>query len=319
MVSGTFPLFAVALVLAASGACAQSYPSHPIRLIHGFAAGGQGDTIARVLAQEMPKGLGQPIVVESKPGADGNIASESVARAQPDGYILLLATGAVPVSAAIHKSLPFKPVDDFEWISTAMLFSFVISSRNDGKIQSLPDLLQAAKAAPNAVSFGTGGIGARLAGEMLASIAHVKPLHVAYKGDAPALVGILGGDTDFVVTPATIAVPYIKSGKLKALAITGATRWPGLPDVPTVAEQGFAGFDVRSWIGLAARAGTPRPIVDRLRSELLRTIQVPEVRTKLEGFGFEVQGSTPEDMRSRVASEIKQWQKIIVEAGIEQQ
>jgi len=319
MVPGKFRSLSAVLVLVAGVACAQNYPSHPIRLIHGFAAGGQGDTIARILAQEMPKGLGQPIVVEAKPGADGNIASDTVAKAQPDGYTLLLATGAVPVSAAIHKSLPFKPVDDFDWISTAMLFSFVISTQNDGKLRSLRDLLQAAKAAPNAVSFGTGGIGARLAGEMLASIARVKPLHVAYKGDAPTLIGLLGGDTDFVVTPATIVVPYIKSGKLKALGITGATRWPGLPDVPTVAEQGFPGFDVRSWIGLATRAGTPRPIIDRLRAELLRTIQVPEIRAKLESFGFEVQGSTPEEMRSRVASEIKQWRSIIAEAGIEQQ
>ena len=311
-------LFLFAAGSAPSG-LAQGYPVRPIRIVHGFAAGGQGDTIARLLSQEMAKGLGQPMIVEAKPGADGNIASESVAHAQADGYTLMLATGAVSVAAAMHKSLPFEPVDDFAWISTATLFSFVICARGDGKFPSLREVLQAARAAPNAVSFGSGGIGARLAGEMLASVARVKLLHVAYKGDAPTITGILAGDTDFVVTPATIAMPHIRSGKLKALALTGSSRWSGLPDAPTVAEQGHPGFDVRSWTGLATRAGTPRPIIERVRSELLRAVRVPDVSAKLEGFGFDIQGSTPEEMRQRVVSEIAQWKRVIQEAGIETQ
>ena len=312
---------ALGLAAAAAGAAAQDYPNRPLKIVQGFAPGGNADTIARVLAQEMSKGLGQPIVVEARPGAGGNLAPDAVARATPDGYTLLLVTGGHAVSGALYKSLTYQTVDSFEMISTATFFPFVIIVRSDARLQSLPALLQGARAAPESITFGTAGIGAtqHLTGELLASMAGVKLLHVPYRGDAAALTGLLGGETTFVIAPATAALPHIKAGKLKAVAVTGSTRWQGMPDVPTVEEGGVAGFDVRSWIGLATTAGTPRAIVDRLNAEMQRALGVPEVRARLEGFGGEVRGSTPAEMRGRVVTEVQRWARVIRDAKIQQQ
>jgi tripartite-type tricarboxylate transporter receptor subunit TctC len=310
----------LALALAASAA-AQEYPSRPIRIVQGFAPGGNADNIARVLAAEMSKGLGQPIVVEARPGAGGNLAAETVARAQPDGYTLLLAVGGHSVSGALYKSLSYRSVEDFEWIATATVFPFLLVVRSDSKAQTVADLVQAAKVKADAVTYGSAGTGStqHLTGELLASVAGAKMLHIPYKGDAGSLTALLAGDIDFVVAPATAALPYIKGGRIRPLAVTSATRWQGMPDVRTVQESGVQGFDVASWAGLAAPAGTPRPIVMRLNAELQKALQVPEVRSRLEGFGGEVRGSTPEEMRTRVASEVQRWSKVIREANIEQQ
>lgn len=314
-------VFALALAAAATGATAQDYPTRPLKIIQGFAPGGNADTIARVLAQEMSKGLGQPIVVEARPGAGGNLAADAVAKAAADGYTLLLVTGGHAVSGALYKSLSYQTLQSFEMISTATFFPFMVIVRSDAKVQTLPALLQAARAAPASITFGTAGVGAtqHLTGELLASIAGVKFLHVPYRGDAAALTALLGGETTFVIAPATAALPHIKAGKLKAVAVTGSTRWQGMPDVPTVEEGGVAGFDVRSWIGLATTAGTPSPIVERLTAEMQRALGVPEVRAKLEGFGGEVRGSTSAEMRSRVATEVQRWARVIREAKIQQQ
>jgi tripartite-type tricarboxylate transporter receptor subunit TctC len=307
-----------ALAIAALGAVAQEYPNRPLRIIQGFPPGGNADVVARILAQEMSKGLGQPIVVEARPGAGGNIAAEAVAKAAPDGYTLLLVTGGHAVAGASYKSLPYHSVDSFAMISTATFFPFVIATRTDGKFQSLPALLQAAKAAPNAVTCGAAGPGVtqHLTGELLAGTAGVKFLYVPYKGDAGAVTALLGSQIDFIITPATAILPHVKSGAFKALAATGSVRWQGMPEVPTVEESGVPGFDVRSWIGLATTAGTPRPIVERLQAEVQRTLQVPEVRARLEQIGGDVRGSTPEEMRERVATEVQRWAKVIRDANI---
>jgi len=308
----------IGLALAALAAAAQEYPNRPIRIIQGFPPGGNADVVARILGQEMAKGLGQPIVVEARPGAGGNIAAESVARAPPDGYTLLLVTGGHAVAGAAYKALPYHSVDSFAMISTATFFPFVIATRTDGKYASLPALLQAAKAAPESVTFGAAGPGVtqHLTGALLASSAGVKFLYVPYKGDAGAVTALLGGQTDFIIAPATAVLPHVKSGAFKVLAATGPTRWQGMPEVPTVAENGVPGFDVRSWIGLAATGGTPRPTVERLNAEMLRALQSPEVRARLEQIGGEVRGSTPEEMRERVAAEVQRWSKVIQDANL---
>jgi tripartite-type tricarboxylate transporter receptor subunit TctC len=315
-----FAAFMAALALTAA-AIAQEYPNRPIKILQGFAPGGNADAIARILAAEMSKGLGQPIVVEAKPGAGGNLAAEAVAKAPPDGHLLLLATGGHAVSGAIYKSLSYPSVDGFEWISTATLFPFMLSVRSDGKFASLADVLAAVRAKPESVTYGTAGVGAtqHLTGELLASMAGVRFLHVPYKGDAGALTALLAGDVNFIITPATAPLPHIKSGKLKAIAVTRNVRWSGMPEVPTVDEGGVKGFDVGSWVGLAAPASTPRPIVQRLHAEMQRALQSPDVRAKLEGFGGEVRGSTSAELRARVSAEVERWARVIRDASIEQQ
>jgi tripartite-type tricarboxylate transporter receptor subunit TctC len=310
----------LAVLALAAGVQAQEYPNRPIRIIQGFAPGGNADNIARVLGNEMAKGLGQPIVVETRAGAGGNLAADAVAKAAPDGYSLLLAVGGHSVSGALYKSLPYRTVEDFEWISTATIFAFTISVNAEKGPKTLGELIQAAKTGQG-VTFGSAGVGStqHLTGELLASATGSKMLHVPYKGDAASLTGLLGGETTYVVAPPTAVLPLAKGGKLRVLAVTRSVRWQGLPEVPTADEAGVPGFDVASWAGLAAPAGTPRNVIMRLNAEMQKALQAPEVRARLESFGGEVRGSTPEEMRNRVTSEVARWKKVVQDSRIEQQ
>ncbi len=300
---------------------AQAYPDRSIKILQGFAAGGNADAIARAVGAEMSKGLGQAIVVEAQAGAGGTIAAGTVARSKPDGHTLLLATGGHAVAGALYNNLNYKTVQDFEMISTITYFPFLMVVAADGKIASLPALLAKAKAEPGVVAYGTAGIGSthHLAGELFASMAKVELLHVPYRGDAGSITALMSGDVPFIIAPPTAVLSNIKAGKLKAIAVTGPQRWAGLPDVPTVAEQGIAGYDVRSWAGLMAPAGTPRPIVDRLHSEVIKSLQLPVVKTRLEEMGGDVRGSTPEEMKTLVASETQKWTQVVNNAKIPKQ
>ena len=302
-------------------AAAEDYPSRTVRLIVGFPPGGNVDAVARVLAQDMTKGLGQPVVVDNTSGVQGSLAAELVARSPADGYTLLVVSGAHPVNAAIYKSLSYDSVNDFEWISIATSYPFAISVRGASPLKSLKDLLAAAKAKPGTVSNASSGPGSVLfmTAELIGSVAGVKFLEVAYKGEAPALTAALAGEVDCVVTTTTAVVPHIGTGALRPLAVTSRTRWKDLPDVPTVTEAGIAGVEVTSWTGLAAPRGTPRPIVDRLNKEVQRVIALPDVRARLESFGGEVRGNSPEEMKAQVAGEVARWTKVVQEAKIEQQ
>jgi tripartite-type tricarboxylate transporter receptor subunit TctC len=316
------PLFAAfAFITALSHAVAQEYPVRPIRIIQGFAPGGNADVVARVLGQDMSLRLGQPILVEAKPGAGSTIAADAVAKAAPDGYTLLLVTGGHAVAGALYKTLPYHTVDSFQFLSTATQFSFLFVVRGDSSAQTLPALLALARSKPGAIAYGSAGIGStqNLTGELLASMADLKLLHVPYKGDAGAITGLLSGEVPLIIVPPTVVIGHMKAGKVRAIASSGNTRWNRLPEVPAVDESGVKGFDVRSWIGLAATAGTPRPVADRLASEIQRALQAPEVRAKLEQLGGEVRGSTPEEMRQRVATDLQRWTKVISEANIPRQ
>ena len=300
---------------------AQDFPIRPLKIVQGFAPGGNADIIARVLAQEMAKGLGQPIVVESRPGAGGNIGAESVAKATPDGYSMLLVTGGHAVSGALYKALPYDPAESFEMIGIVTQFQFLILTRADSKLQTMAALLEKARAKPGSITYGSAGVGAtqHLIGELIANIGKVDLLHVPYKGDAAAFTGMLGGEVDFVAAPPTVALGQLKAGKVRPLAVTGNTRWGTLPNVPTIVESGVPGYDVRSWAGLATTAGTPKAVVERLNAELRRTSLVPEVRGKLEEMGGEVKASTPAEMKARVVADLQSWAKVIKDAKIPQQ
>ncbi len=300
---------------------AQAWPERPIKIVQGFAPGGNADNIARAVSAEMGKGLNQSFVVEAQSGAGGTIASAAVARARPDGYTLLLATGGHAVAAALYNNPGYRAAQDYEMVGTITYFPFLIVTTADSKLPGLAALLGQARANPGKIAYGTAGIGSthHLAGELLASMSKTELLHVPYRGDSASLTALLAGDIPMIIAPPTAVMPNIRAGKLRAIAVTGPARWPGLPDVPTVAEQGVAAYDVRSWAGLLAPAGTPRPIIDRLNAELLKALQVPAVRSRLEEMGGEARGSTPEEMRAMVAAETQKWTQVVADAKIPKQ
>ncbi len=312
--------FATLALAAASipSALADTWPSKPIRVVQGFAAGGNADTIARLLGAEMGKSLGQPFIVEAVTGAGGTLASAAVARAAPDGYTLLLATGGHAVAGAMYDKLPYQSVNSFQMVSTITYFPFLIVAKPDSKIRNLADLIAAAKTTPGGLAYGTAGVGSthHLAGELLAKMAGVPLLHVPFRGDAASITAVLGGEIPVVIAPATAVLPQLKAGKLKAIAVTGPQRWPGMPEVPTVAEQGVPGFDVRSWAGWMLPAGTPMPIVDKLNAETLKALQVPAVKTRLEEMGGEPRGSTPQEMNAMVSAEVQKWTQVVNDAKL---
>jgi len=310
------------LTLLVSGAAfAQAYPDKNIKIMQGFAPGGNADAIARAVGAEISKSVGQAVVVEAQAGAGGTIAATTVAKAKPDGYTLLLATGGHAVAGAIYNNLNYKTVQDFEMISTITYFPFLIVINAENKIANFPALLNQAKANPGKIAYGTAGIGSthHLAGELLASMAKVDLLHVPYRGDAGSITALLAGDVPFIIAPPTAVLTNIKAGKLKAIAATGPQRWIGLPDVPTVAEQGVPGYDVRSWAGLMAPAGTPKPVIDKLNAETLKAIQLPHVKARLEEMGGDVRGSTSDEMKNMVASETQKWIQVVNNAKIPKQ
>ena len=297
---------------------AQSWPARPVKVVQGFAAGGNADTIARVVGAEMSKELGQPLIVEAVTGAGGTLASAAVARAAPDGYTMLLATGGHAVAGALFDKLPYQTVGSFQMVSTITFFPFLIVTNPASKFRSLGDLLAAARAAPGSVAYGSAGVGSthHLAGELLARMAGLNLLHVPFRGDAASITALLGGEIPIAIAPPTAVLGQIKAGKLRALAVTGTQRWPGMPEVPTVAEQGVASYDVRSWAGWMLPAGTPQAIVERLHAQTQKALQVPTVKARLEEMGGEARGSTPQEMSAMVGSELQKWTQVVADAKI---
>ena len=309
---------AIGLALSAAGASAQQYPTRPIHFIQGFAPGGNADVITRVLGAEMSKGLGQPVISEARIGAGGNIAAEQVARAEPDGYTLLLITTAHLVSPALYSTLGYDSINDFAFISSVTNVPFFIVSRSDGPYRTIKDLVEAAKAKPGSVTIGTAGVGTgqHMGMELFASATGIKVLHVPFRGDSAAVTGLLGRTVDAIVAPGTVVLGHIQGGNFRALAITGSERWPLLKDVPTVAETVAPGFEMIAWIGVGTTRGVPRPIVDRLNQELRRVIALPNVDEQLRSLGGLPKSSTPEEATERVKYEIPLWKKLAEQAGI---
>ncbi len=316
-------LFAMVFIAAIAGsmapANAQDYPTRPIRLLHGFAAGGAADTLSRILANGLSKRLGQPIVIEAKPGSGGNLAAAAIAKAEPDGYTIGLVTGAHAISPALYKSLPYDSVDSFEMISTAVYYALVIAVRSDYEAKSLGELIALAKAKPGDLSFASVGFGSthHLAGALLETTAGIKMVHVPYRGDSLTVTALLGGEIPMIVGTPVLLAPQIASGAIRGLAVTSPARSKLLPNVPTVDEAGLKGFDVRTWAGLLAPKGTPPAIIARLNKAVLETIADPETKSALEtAIGGEVQGSTPAEMRALVQSQIQKWADVIKTADI---
>jgi len=299
-------------------AMAQEYPNRLIKIFQGFPPGGNVDIIARILASEMEKSLGQSIVVEAKPGLAGALAAETVMRLEPDGYSLLVLPSAHPAYAALAKNVKFKVVDDFTWISVASFYPFIIAVKSDSRFKTLKQLVDEAKTKPGELKYGSAGVGSILhtTVELLGNQTKTKFLHVPYRGEAPALTGVLTGDVDFIAATTGPISARLKSGEFRALAVTGKTRWPDFPDVPTVAETVAPGFEVISWTGMAGPANMPKPVVDRLNAELRKAIAVPAVKSKLQAMGGDPRGTTPDEMKALIGRQYEVWKKLAVEANI---
>jgi len=310
---------AAAFCLLVTPGFADTYPSHPIRLVHGFAPGGAADTLSRLVAEGLSRNLGQPVVVEAKPGAGGNIAADAVAKAAPDGYTLGLVTGGHAISAALYKTLNYQPVDSFEMISTIVYYALVIAVRSDSPAQSLGDLIAMAKAKPGSLSFGSVGFGSthHFTGELLNSMAGIEIAHVPYRGDSQTITALLGGEVPMIVGTGVLLTPQIESGAVRGLAVTSGTRMSLLPNVPTVDEAGVKGFDVRTWAGLLAPKGTAPEIVAKVNAALLDSLKDAATRSRVEtAVGGDVRGSTPREMKALVESEIGKWSEVVEKARI---
>ncbi len=312
-------LGALLVLLALTGAgAAQEYPIRPIKFMHGFPPGGNVDIIARLLGNEMSKGLGQSIVIEPKPGVAGSLAAEAVARSDPDGYTLLVVPSAHPAHGALSRTVNYKVVEDFEWISVASFYPFLICVPKDSRFQTIEQLIEAARKSPGVLKYGSAGVGSILhtTVELMGSKTKTRFLHIPYRGEAPAITGLLQGDIDFIAATSGPISARIRSGEFRALAVTGKTRWRDFPDVPMVAEQGIPGFEVISWTGLAGPAKLPDLIVNKLNTELRRAISVPDVKGKLESMGGDPRATTPPEMRALVASQFATWSQLAKEANI---
>lgn len=295
-----------------------SYPTRPLQLTHGFGAGGNADIVSRLLAQKMQDGLGQPMVVEIKSGAGGLIATDFVAKARPDGYNLAMLTGAHTVSAALRRKLPYDPVNDFAFVSTVTSFPFVIAVRAEHKARDLAELLASARQAPGQVSFTSVGVGStqHMVGELLGVSAGAKLLHVPYRGGGAPVQAVIGGDVDILADTLTVATPHIQSGRLRALAVSGAQRAPMLPNVPTMAEAGLPNFDASVWWTLLAPAGTAPEVVAKLNAETRKALADAGTREKLGALGAVITPSSPQEAAAFLKSESAKWEQVIRAADI---
>jgi tripartite-type tricarboxylate transporter receptor subunit TctC len=306
------------LSLFAGSCAAQGWPQHPLTLIHGFGAGGNADSISRLVAGLLGDALGVSVVVDAKPGAGGNIATDYVSRAPADGYTLILLTGGHAVSAALYSKLRFDPVESLAFVSLVGTFPFVVATRPDSPIKTLSDIVAIAQKQPGNLTFSSVGFGStqHLTGELLALAANGKLTHVSYRGGMQPLTDVLGGQIDLIVDTITVTGPAIKAGTLRGLGVSSAAAWPSLPGVPPISSR-LPGFEVKSWIGIAAPAGTPPAIVARLNELLVKAIANPAFAAKLDLLGVRAEASTPDGMKSFVASEIRRWSEVVDRAGLE--
>ena len=314
-----FALLLAVLALTAPLAMAQQYPSKPIVLVVPFAPGGTSELISRLVAQKLTERLGQQVVVENRPGAAGNIAMEQVARAAPDGYTLILGhIGTLAVNPAMFPKLPYDAIKDFAPVSLIAAVPNIVTVNPAVPAKTLKEFLDLARAKPGSINYGSAGNGSagHLAMEYLKRIAKADMVHVPYKGTGPMLTDLLAGQTQATFTGSSPLIPHIKSGKLRALAVGSAVRIPSLPEVPTVAESGFAGFETSQWYGIIAPAKTPPAIIQKLSVEIAQVMKQPDVIARLSGDGTVMIGSTPNEFAAYISKEMKRWGEVVHDANI---
>ena len=296
---------------------AQSYPEKPVRMVVPFAAGGTSDILARFVAPPLTAALGQTVIVDNRPGAGSNLGSEIVAKAPPDGYTLIMATPALASNQALYGKLNYDPVNGFAPVTLVAEIPIALVVHPSMPTKTVKELIALAKANPGKLNFGSsgnGGIG-HLVGEMFKSATGINMVHVPYKGNGPALIDLMSGVLNLTFTDIAGGMPYIKAGKMRPLAIASAKRSSQLPAVPAMIEAGVPGFVATTWFAVFATGGTPQPIVNRLNSEIVKSLQQPEMREKLTGLGCEVVGNKPEELAAFLRAETTKWAKVIKESG----
>ena len=306
--SGVFPYVAQA-----------AWPDRSITMLHGFAPGGGADATARIAAEGLSRVLGQTVVVESKSGAGTTLASAQLVRAAPDGYTIALVATSYSASAALYKKLPYRPIEDISAIGLLSEAPYVIVTYAEHPARSLPQMLDMARKQGGSISYGTPGVGSggHLTTELLAQRAGVKLTHVPFRGGAQAVVEVLAQRIDFMIDPPLSMIEHLKSGKFRALAVSTTTRFPGLPDIPTVQELGISNFDVTAWFALVAPAATPDPVVQRLNAATGELLAAPAARDRLLALGAVPKSSSPKELADLIAADIRRWTEVVEKAGIE--
>lgn len=310
---------AAGLTLMCSAAISQTFPAKPLRFVIPYPPGGASDVTARLIGAKMSEAWGQQVVIDNRPGANGIIALEFVAKSAPDGYTILMANvGPNAINPVVYSKLPYDAVKDFAPVTLTTKVPQVIVANAYLPVKNIRELIALAKARPDQIVFASGGSGSsnHLAFELFKSMAGVKMVHVAYKGDAQAMIDAISGYVQLTMPTVIAATGHIKSGKLKPLGVGTPKRVSALSDVPTVAEAGVPGFESESWGGVMSRAGTPQPVIDRLHGEITRILKLPDVREKLEALGGEIVGSTPSEFSAYLKAEIAKWDKVAKAANI---
>jgi tripartite-type tricarboxylate transporter receptor subunit TctC len=307
----------VAACAIAAPACAQDYPSRTVRIVVAYAPGGSTDLVARILSDELSRGLGQRFIVDNKPGGGTIVGTETVAHATPDGHTLFYGTNAMVINSALHEKLPYDPIKDFEPVSLTAVQSLGILVNPRLNLGSVQSLVAYAKANPGKLNFASSGNGSaqHLAGELLRNLAAINIVHIPYKGAGPALTDLLGGNVDMMITSLLGIVDHVKSGRLRLIATTGPQRSAATPDVPTVAESGVPGYRIISWQAVFAPAGTSKAVVERLNAELRRIASVKKVTEKLFENGLEYKPGSSAELRDMLIAEQKQYIEIVRRTG----
>jgi tripartite-type tricarboxylate transporter receptor subunit TctC len=316
--------FAAAMAMLAVGTAvpagvrAQAYPTKPVRLLVGFPAGGSTDLLARTLAPKLAQALGQPVIIENRPGAGGNIAGEATAKSAPDGYTLFMTTVAShAINPHLYSKMPYDAVKDFTPVTLAASYPLLLVAYPGSGANSVAALLQLAKAKPGNVFFSSSGNGSpgHLAGELFRSMGGVNIVHVPYKGGAPSTTAVLAGEAQISFQTMPAVLPHVKAGKLLGVAVTTAQRSPAAPEIPTISESGLTGYDVSSWAGVVGPAGLPRPIVQRLQSEFAKVLHSAEVKERLAAEGASPIGNQPGEFAAFIVEELAKWGKTARDAN----
>jgi tripartite-type tricarboxylate transporter receptor subunit TctC len=313
-----FPALLPVLLFYPISATAQSYPARPIRLIVPFPPGGGTDTMARVVAPKLSEYLGQQVVAENRGGAGANIGAEIAAKSPPDGYTLMLATITNAIGASLYSKLNYDLVRDFATITQLATTPHILVVHPSVPVKSVKEFVALAKAKPGELAYSSSGSGsaAHLAGELFNSLTGVKTTHVPYKGGGPSMIALVGGEVSLAFATMPSAIGYVRSGRLRGIAVTTERRSPSTPELPTIAETGVAGYEAGSWYGLSAPAGTSKEIIARLHAETIKVLGFPDVKERLFNAGFEIVTSTPEQFAAFTRNEIQKWGKIVKAAGL---
>ena len=306
------------IALLAFAAQAQDFPNRPMRLVVPFSPGGSSDGISRLLAQKISVSLGQPMVVENKPGAGGNIGTDLVAKSKPDGYTALLVATSTAINQTLFPNLPYDAMRDLESVVHLVNLSGILVVHPDVPVKTVQELIELSKAKPGALNYASAGNGTtlHLAGEMFKSLAKVDITHVPYKGSGPALTDLIGGRVQMMFANMPGTIQHVRAGRIKVIAVTDESRSSVLPDTPTIAESGVPGYRATGWFGIMAPAGTPRDVVEKLNAEFNKALRTPELVEFMKNEGAELAGGTPQDFRAHLRSEVDRWAAVIKGAGI---